>query len=867
MKSHPPIWPLRFLRWFCREDFLEEIEGDLTEIYFRQCGELPAKARRQFAWGVIRHFRPEFIKSIQFQIHYNYTGMIKNYLKIAWRNLIKSKLYSAINISGLAAGMAVAMLLGLWIWDEFTYDHYHKNHDEVAQVMTTSLRNGGEINTTPFVASPLGNELRTKYGSDFKNVSMASANQSRELAAGDKKITAQGMWVEANFPSMLTLKMLQGNINGLEDPSSILLNASVAKSLFGDADPINKVVRVDNQDNYKVAGVYEDLPNNTTLHEAKLFLSWDKYVKMVEWVKESTKHWDNRSFQCFVQLNDHVDFNKQTAKIKLASMAHLNAATDGKEELVLQPMNNWRLYSEFKNGKATGGRIQFVKLFTIIGIFVLLLACINFMNLSTARSEKRSKEVGIRKTVGSLKSQLISQFLSEAMLISGIAFLFSILFAQLLFPLFNTLSNKEMTLPFGNIFFWIICIGFTIITGLLAGSYPAFYLSRFDPIKVLKGTYRVGRFASLPRKVLVVLQFSVSIILVIGTVIVYKQIQFAKNRAVGYDRESLIAVYMTTPDLFGHYDAMRSDLLATNVVENMAESSSPVTSLWSSQIGYSWEGMAPGTQLSFGTVAVTKDYGKTIHWQILEGRDFSRDFSDSNCIILNEAAVKLTGMKNIVGKTIRKDHKDLTVIGVINDMVMESPYAPVTPTIFSVNPGWVNVIEVRMKAGEPMQDALAKIATVFEKYNPAAPFDYKFIDEEYAQKFSDEQRLGNLASFFATLAVFIACLGLFGLASFVAEQRKKEIGLRKVLGASTFKLWRMLSKEFALLVIISCFIAIPLSWYYLHQWLLQYDFRTPISFWIFILSGAGALVITLITVSLQAIKAAVANPVKSLRIE
>ena len=793
--------------------------------------------------------------------------MFKNYFKIGWRNLWKNKGYSSITILGLAAGMAVAMLIGLWIWDELTYDHYHKKHDQLAQVMTTSAGNGSELNTGPGVASPLGNELRTKYGSDFKSVSMASWNQSRVLTLGDKKITAQGMWVESNFPSMLTLKMLKGNINGLKDPSSVLLSASVAKSFFGDADPLNKVLRIDNQDNYKVAGVYEDLPHNTTLNEVKIFLSWDKYVNMVNWVKESMQHWGDHSFQCYVQLNDNVDFNKETAKIKLASMAHLNAASDGKEELVLQPMNNWRLYSEFKNGKVAGGRIQFVNLFAIIGIFVLLLACINFMNLSTARSEKRSKEVGIRKTVGSLKSQLVSQFLSEAMLIAGIAFLFCLLFAQLLLPLFNTLSDKQMTLPFSNVFFWILCIGFTIITGLLAGSYPAFYLSRFDPIKVLKGTYRVGRFASLPRKVLVVVQFSVSITLVIGTIIVYKQIQFAKNRPVGYNRESLIAVYMTTPDLFGHYEAMRSDLLATNVVENMAESSSPVTSVWSNQIGYSWEGKDPAMLPSFGSIGVTQDYGKTINWQIKEGRDFSKDFSDSNSIILNEAAVKLTGMKNIVDKIIRKDDKNLTVVGVIKDMVMESPYAPVTPTIFSMNPNWVNVIDIRMKAGTPLQDALAKIATVFIKYNPSAPFDYKFIDEEYAQKFSDEQRIGNLATFFAALAIFISCLGLFGLASFVAEQRKKEIGIRKVIGASVFNIWNLLSKEFIGLVIISLLIASPIAYFFMNNWVEKYTYRTNISWWIFLVAGCGALTITLLTVSFQAIKAAVANPVKSLRTE
>ncbi|HWB27283.1 MAG TPA: ABC transporter permease, partial [Chitinophagaceae bacterium] len=801
------------------------------------------------------------------EVKLNRRFMLRNYLKIAWRNLARNKTSSFINIGGLAVGMAVAMLIGLWIWDELTYDHYHKNHDRLAQVMTTSDRNGGELTTGPWVAAPLGNELRAKYGSDFKDVAMASPNQSRVLTLGDKKITAKGMWVEANLPSMLTLKMLKGDINGLKDPTSILLSASVAQSLFGDAYPINKVLRVDNQANYKVTGVYEDLPHNTTLNEAKILLPWDKYVNMIDWVKEAMKDWDNRSFNCYVQLSDHVDFNKATARIKLASMQHLNAASDGKEELLLQPMNNWRLYSEFKNGKVTGGRIKFVNLFATIGIFVLLLACINFMNLSTARSKKRSKEVGIRKTVGSLKSQLVSQFLIEAMLIAGISFLCCLLFAQLLLPLFNTLSDKQMTLPFSNVFFWILSIGFTIITGLLAGCYPAFYLSHFDAVKVLKGTYRVGRFASLPRKVLVVVQFSVSIILVIGTITVYKQIQFAKNRPVGYNRESLIAVYMTTPDLYGHYEAMRNDLLATNVVENMAESGSPVTNVWTTQNDYSWQGMNPAMQPSFGTISVTPDYGKTINWQVVEGRDLSRKFSDFNSVILNEAAVKLTGIKNIVGKTIKKNDKNLAVVGVVKDMVMESPYASVTPTIFLVDTGWVNVIYIRMKAGRPVQDALTKIAKVFEKYNPAAPFDYTFTDEEYAQKFSNEQRIGNLAAFFAVLAIFISCIGLFGMASFMAEQRIKEIGVRKVLGASVFGLWRLLSGDFTILVIISLFVAIPAGWWAMYNWLQNYTYRTSLSWWVFAIAGLGALLITLLTVSYQSIKAALANPVNSLRSE
>src|SRR5436190_12701796 len=795
--------------------------------------------------------------------------MLRNYLKIAWRNLVKSKFYSVINILGLAAGMAVAMLIAFWIWDEVTYDKYHSNHEQLAQVMTTFIDNDGKMGTGDVVCMSIGDELRSKFGSDFKNVSIESWNFGHVLAVDDKKITANGMWVESNFPSMFTIKMLKGNINALSDPSTILINASLAKTFFGDADPINKMIRLDNKDNYKVAGVFEDFPRNTSLYTTKLFLPWKKYITTEQWLKDAATQWNNHSWQAFVEVADNINMDRETEKIKDVVMVHKNVKTEGKEQCVLFPMDKWRLYSDFENGKATGGRIQFIWLFLIIGVFVLMLACINFMNLSTARSEKRAKEVGIRKTVGSVRRQLVGQFLSESVLVAFVSFLFAIIFVVLLLPLFNTLADKNVGVPWSSPVFWLLALAFTFITGLISGSYPALYLSKFEPIKVLKGTFRVGRFASLPRKILVVVQFTFSVALIIGTIIVFNQVQYAKNRPVNYRSEGLITVSMSTPDLYGHYDAIRSDLLATGVVDNMAESSSPTTNVWSNQIGFNWQGKDPNTLPSFGTIAVTEDFGKTIGWQIKEGRDFSKDFAmDSLAMVLNESAVKLVGMKqDIVGQTIQFNDKNYTVIGVIKDMIMESPYKPVTPTVFLCDRNWANIITIAIKHGTPIKTALSKIESVFKKFNPGSPFDYTFNDEDYAKKFEDEMRIGRLATFFAILAIFISCLGLFGLASFVAEQRKKEIGVRKVLGASVYSLWRMLSKEFALLVIISCLIAIPLAWYYLNGWLKQYDYRTTISFWVFIASGTGALVITLITVSFQAVKAALANPVKSLRTE
>ncbi len=803
--------------------------------------------------------------------------MFKNYIKIAWRNLTKGKVYSVINVLGLATGMAVAMLIGLWIWDELTFDKSFANHKQLAQIMTSSVADDGTISTDPRTCQPIADELRSKYGSDFKNVSLSRWNMSA-FTVGDKTISGIGLWVEDKFPTMLSLNMQKGNINALTDPSSIIISTSLAKTLFGDADAVGKIIRLDNKDNYKVGGVFRDFPNNNpvvntnsfpALQDANYFLPWKKYISNEQWVKDALTDWNSRSWQCFAQLADNIDMDKETEKIKNVVMAHRNAKTDGVESAYLYPMDKWHLYSDFKNGNPVGTRLQFVWLFSIIGIFVLLLACINFMNLSTARSEKRAKEVGIRKTVGSLRSQLIGQFLSESVLVAFVSFIFSILLVTLLLPLFNSLAAKNIQLPLLSPAFWICTLAFTFITGLLSGSYPALYLSKFEPIKVLKGTFRVGKYASLPRKVLVVLQFTFSIALIIGTIIVFKQIQFAKNRPINYKKEGLIDVSGVTQDLPRFYDAVRHDLLATGVVNEMSGASDKTTNLGAWRSGFNWEGKNPNTSPNFGFMLMTEDFGKTIGWQLKEGRDFSRDIAtDSLAMIVNESAVKQIGMKkDIVGQNIQYDGKNYRVIGVVKDIIQESPYSPVMPMVYLVSHTYIGGVTVAIKTGVSVKDALAKIEKAFKKYNPNLPFNYTFVDEEYAMKFADEQRVGKLATFFTILAIFISCLGLFGLASFVAEQRKKEIGLRKVLGASTYNLWKLFSKEFALLVIISCFIAIPLAWYYSNNWLQQYDYRTSISAWIFVASGFSALVITLLTVSFQAIKAALANPVTSLRSE
>ena len=448
------------------------------------------------------------------------------------------------------------------------------------------------------------------------------------------------------------------------------------------------------------------------------------------------------------------------------------------------------------------------------------------------------------------------------------AFVLSIALVQLILPSFNQVADKEISILWNNIFFWLLVIAFTVFTGFIAGSYPAFYLSSFNPVKVLKGTFRSGRFASLPRKVLVVLQFTVSVALIIGTIVVYNQIQFAKSRPVGYNRSNLITVPMSTENIHNHFDAVKNELQNSGAIAGIAESSSAATWFDETDGGFEWQGNNSSTQADFKVVYVSTDFGKTIGWKVKEGRDFSSDFlTDSTGIILNEAAAKYMGFKNAVGQNIRWMGKPYHVVGVVNDMITQSPYAPVSKSVFVTNHDPQQNIDIRINPVENTHDALAKIETVFKKYNPEQPFIYRFNDEEYAKKFGDEERTGKLAGFFAALAVFISCLGLFGMASFMAEQRTKEIGVRKVLGASVLNLWGLLSKDFVMMVLISLLMATPLAYYFMHNWLQNYEYRTTLAWWIFAAAGIGALIITLLTVSFQAIKAAIANPVKSLRTE
>lgn len=809
--------------------------------------------------------------------------MLKNYLKITLRNLWKNKGYSVINIGGLAIGMGVAMLIGLWIYDELSFNRYFKNYDRIGQVLQNRVEHG-EKKTSFSLPVPFVEELKSHYAGNFKRIVASTQTGENILAAGDAKLSRNGHFIEAGALEMFGLHMVRGSWSALDDQQGIVLSQSTARALFGDADPMNKIVKVDADLNLKVTGIYEDFPKNTRFSDVQFMGSWDYFLEKNRWMKD--KKWDNHAIWIFTQLADHADFKSASNALRHSELNAIRKMDDMREEAAacpemwVHPMKDWHLYSDFRNGAVGDGPVKYVWMVGLIGFFVLLLACINFVNLSTARSEKRAREVGVRKAIGSMRMQLIGQFFSESFVVVLLSFVVALIGVLLSLSWFNSLAAKQMVVPWENLYFWVCSAGFILLTSMLAGSYPAIYLTSFQPVKVLKGSdgsirTHFGRFAYTPRQVLVVLQFTISVTLIICTTIVYRQIKFAKERPVGYSRDGLLMIPMKTGDFYGKADIIRTELKNTGMVEEVAESQSPITGVWSSNEGFSWKGMPEGFVETFATLTVSPEYAKTAGWQFVGGRNFSRDFaSDTSGFVINESAARLLGVADPVGMVISwksqwmtdNIRKSFTVLGVVKDMVMESPFAPVKPTVFFLfgSPNWINI---RLNPNVSSATALPAIENVFRKLVPAAPFEYKFADQEYDAKFRAEERIGKLAGFFAVLAVLISCLGLFGLASFTAEQRTKEIGIRKVLGASVAALWRMLSKDFVFLVAVASLVAAPLAWYSMSEWLENYQYRTEISWWIFVLAGAGALTLTLATVSYHAIKAALTNPVVSLKRE
>ncbi|HSZ85588.1 MAG TPA: ABC transporter permease [Puia sp.] len=786
--------------------------------------------------------------------------MLKNFFKVAFRNLLRNKAFSIINISGLVIGMASAILILFWIQNEMSYDRFHKDQDRLYEVWGNDVYDGkiqSGIATPEAMAPVLKNDVP-----QIEKVSRYDWGNNYLFTVGDKSLKAQGNLVDPDFLSIFSFPLLKGDEKTvLNDPYSIVLTEKLAKKIFGNEDPMGKVIKIENDENYKVTGVLKDLPNNTGFD-----FEW-----LMSYVHKTMKgyidnDWTDVAIRTYVKLKPNTTFAAANEKIKNVIVQHSGGRAKTTE--FLYPISKMHLYSNFENGVPVGGLITRVKIFSIIAILILLIACINFMNLSTARSEKRAKEVGIRKVVGARKGSLIGQFLGESILMAFIAGSFSIIVVQICLPAFNQLVQKQLFIDYQNIYFWLLAVGFILFTGVVAGSYPAFFLSAFKPVSVLKGTFKKINALVTPRKVLVIMQFTFAISLIICTLIITQQIKYAQQRETGYNKKNLGFVYMQG-DVYTKYQLIKNELLNSGVASSVTRTSAPLTQNWSSGMSMNWEGKDPNTKIQINRYTEDADLVKTAGIQLVQGRDIDAKIypSDSTACLISEAAVKAMKFKNPIGQEIFDDPVKWHVVGVIKDFILESPYETIKPFMVKGPKYGGSIMSIKLSDANTTAQNLAGAEKIFKKYSPVYPFEFHFVDEEYARKFTDEQLTGTLASLFSALTIFISCLGLFGLATYMAENRIKEIGVRKVLGASVSSITTLLSKDFLKLVALAFLIAAPIAWWTMSSWLQNYNYRIDMNWLTFLLAGVIALSIALLTVSYQSIRAAIANPVKSLRTE
>ena len=864
----PPKLATWFLHRFLRRDLAEDVSGDLSERFYTYTeNHSRFRAKLDYWYQVIAYLRPFAIRKLSYT-NQNHIPMFQSYFITSVRGMKKNKLHALINIAGLSVGMAVAMIIGLWIKDEVSYEKHFAKYDRIGRVLQ-HVTNNGEVGTWWSVPMPLAEELRKNYGNNFSHVVLTTSAIPNVLSWEDKNLTQSGIFAEPDFAELFTLEMIKGSRNALSNPSSLIISESLARTYFADGDPIGKVMTINKDMTVQVAGVYKNIPETSELKDVHFVAPWELLYSHTPWMQNMQEPWRPNPFSLYVAIAGNHSFEQVSENIRDAKLKNVSAELAKKKPaLFVHPMSQWHLYSRFRDGHQDGGLITYVWLFTIIAGFVVLMACINFMNLSTARSEKRAREVGIRKAIGSYRSQLIQQFFSESVVTALFSFMLALLIVGLSLPAFNLLAGKSTAIPWDDTTVWLSAVGLCLFIGLLSGSYPALYLSSITPGKALKGAFKATRFAALPRKVMVIVQFAVSVVMIIGTTVVFQQIQYAKDRPIGYDTNGLISVPGYSAELHSHIDVVREELVGAGVISHLAEADAPTTESWSSSSAFDWNGKDPDLSVDFSNTGVSYEYGKAIGWEIARGRDFSREFlSDSVGLIINESAAHYMGLKDPVGETIRWYKQPFHIVGVIKDIVTNSPFDPVRPTIYYVNPGVGNFVLLKIRPEKSPQEALAQIEQVYKKYNPAVPFDFQFIDEAYARKFGNEERVGKLAGVFTSLAIFISCLGIFGLSSFVAEQRTKEIGIRKVHGASVFQLWKMVSRDFVVLVLISCMIALPIAFYLATKWVNRYEYHVNISWLILALGACCILAITLLTVSWHTWQAARMNPIKSLRAE
>ncbi len=786
--------------------------------------------------------------------------MFKNYFKTAFRSLRKNKGYSFLNIAGLAIGITCASLIFLWVQDEMTFNRNFKKIDHLYTIYENQTYNG-KISTFHGTPGPMAKSIKAEI-SGVKNAARMSGGDNQLFALGDKAIDEPGYYADPEIFSMLDLPFQYGSAsNAFKDVHSVVISKSMSEKFFGENNPVGKTLLMNNEQDFVVSGVFKDLPGNSTLQ-----FDWLVPMENVANKQPWMSNWNANWARTYVELEPTASVSQVDQQLKnyIARKANNTNTT----VCFLFAMNDWNLHDSFVDGKMSGGRIEYVKLFSLIAWVILLIACINFMNLATARSEKRAREIGVRKVIGAAKSKLVAQLIGEAMVISFIAVFLSVVFIYIALPWFNNLVEKNLSAKMLQPDHLIYLLAIGIMTGLLSGSYPAFYLSSFKPIAVLKNIrIKSNAGVAFTRRSLVVLQFSVSIILIVGTIIIYQQIQHVKNRSLGYNKNSLI--YLNTQGkIVDNFSGIYNDLKQTGFVENAALSDYPILQIWNNTDNYSWQGKDPTTNPLVTWEDVSPQFISTMGIQLIAGRNFYNDPRlDSNSVMINEALAKQMGAEGRVGGIISDGGKQYQITGIVKDFLYNDMYVSGAPLLLYNHTNGTHILTVRCKPGVDIQDALAKIGSVLQKDNPGYPFEYKFVDDEFGRLFKTETLIGKLAAVFSALAIFISCLGLFGLAAYTAERKTKEIGIRKVLGASVRSVAGLLSLEFVKLVCIACLIAFPVSWWLLHNWLQGYNYRIQISWWIFLIAGAAAIIIAVLTVSFQAIKAAVANPVKSLRTE
>ena len=783
------------------------------------------------------------------------------HLKIIIRNLQRGGIYSYINVGGLAIGMAAAILILTWIYHEWSYDRFHAK-EKYLYVAYNRAAFDGKLHCWKRTPVPLGPALKTDYP---EIVGMARMlDNSLLLTNNNVKLKIQVGYTDPDFLTMFDFPLLHGNTEtALNDPYSVILTEKAAIRLFGQEESMGETLLVDNQYSMMVTGIMKDLPGNTMFNFEAL-VSVD-FLKAQGWGPDM-ENWGSYNLYTFVELHPNARLDLVNESI----CDIINAHTDNTAEVeeFLYPLGKQHLYSEFENGVPAGGMIEKLRLFAIITGLILLIACINFMNLSTARSGKRAKEVGVRKVLGGKRWSLIGLFMKESMIVSLIAGAIALVLALMVLPVFETLMGQQLPINLESVWFWLAILGFILFTGLLAGSYPAFYLSSFRPVKVLKGIFKTKQALLSPRKVLVVVQFTVACALIVSTSVIYRQIRYAQDRETGYNKEQLIYT-LIDGDVQKNYELIKQNLLNSGTAISVTKTLSPMSALWSNTWGVDWKGKDPNTRITFDLYFTDSDWTKTVSTTIIEGRDIDiyTFATDSTAMLLNESAVKIMNFDNPIGETISTQLKNWHVVGVVKDFILHSPYEPVAPMLIGGPAGWFNTMHVKLNGNNRMADNLAQTEQIFKQFNPDYPFEYHFIDEEYARKFQEEQKTGSLITWFGGLTIFISCLGLFALVAYMAETRRKEIGIRKVLGASVFDIVYLLSKEFLILVSISIAVASPIAWWAMEKWLSNYAYRTDIPWWLFVVVGGMSLLIALATVGFQAVKAAMEKPVNAIKSE